>query len=58
MGQVVLGATDTLAATIERAKLVETGVNFTLQAVSNTPITTTVKEPVKKTQLLHLNLLK
>ncbi|GET63249.1 hypothetical protein GLOIN_2v1777707 [Rhizophagus irregularis DAOM 181602=DAOM 197198] len=47
VGQVVIGNTDTLEATITRAKLVELGVNTTL--LTTTPVTTSTIEPIPTT---------
>ncbi|CAB4482537.1 unnamed protein product [Rhizophagus irregularis] len=47
VGQVVIGNTDTLEATITRAKLVELGVNTTL--LTTTPVTTSTAEPIPTT---------
>ncbi|GBC39113.2 retroviral-like aspartic protease 1 [Rhizophagus irregularis DAOM 181602=DAOM 197198] len=47
VGQVVIGNTNTLEATITRAKLVELGVNTTL--LTTTPVTTSTTEPIPTT---------
>ncbi|CAB4433872.1 unnamed protein product [Rhizophagus irregularis] len=47
VGQVVIGNTDTLEATITRAKLVELGVNTTL--LTTTPVATSTTEPILAT---------
>ncbi|GBC36526.2 hypothetical protein GLOIN_2v1777707 [Rhizophagus irregularis DAOM 181602=DAOM 197198] len=47
VGQVVIGNTDTLEATITRAKLVELGVNTTL--LTTTPVTISTTEPIPTT---------
>ncbi|PKY55114.1 hypothetical protein RhiirA4_474370, partial [Rhizophagus irregularis] len=47
LGQVVIGDTDNLEATITRAKLVELGVNTTL--LTTTPITANTAEPISAT---------
>ena len=47
VSQVVIANPDTLNATIERAKLVETGIKYTLQSVD---ITTSVNQPAPATK--------